>query len=79
MKFGYYCTNPECKKGISYDNKYLSSIGVRVSPALVRILMNEGIVKLDNLVSKKTGKRYSAYLEMDYNDKYPKFNMKFNK
>ena len=79
MKFGYYCTNPECKKGISYDNKYLSSIGVRVSPALVRILMTEGIVKLDNLVSKKTGKRYSAYLEMDYNDKYPKFNMKFNK
>ena len=79
MKFGYYCTNPECKKGISYDNKYLSSIGVRVSPALVRILMTEGIVKLDNLVSKKTGKKYSAYLEMDYNDKYPKFNMKFNK
>ncbi|MGN1295086.1 MAG: DNA topoisomerase [Bacilli bacterium] len=79
IKFGYYCTNPECKKGISYDNKYFASIGVRVSPALVRILMTEGIVKLDNLVSKKTGKRYSAYVEMDYNDKYPKFNMKFVK
>lgn len=78
-KFGYFCSNDNCKKGISYDNKYFSSIGVRVSPALVRILMTEKVVKLNNLVSKKTGKKYNAYIEMDYNGKYPIFTMKFEK
>lgn len=78
-KFGYFCSNEECKKGISLSNRFLSSIGVKVSPGLVRILFEEKEVYLKNLKSSKTGKIYNAYLKMDFEEgsRFPRFKMHF--
>ena len=74
---GFGCTNWKngCKFTIWKDDKYIKSLGKKVSKEMVRLLLKNGKVGFRNLKSKK-GSTYSAYFRYEQNKETGYFNWK---
>lgn len=74
---GFGCTNWKngCKFTIWKDDKYINSLGKKVSKEMVRLLLKNGKVGFRNLKSKK-GSTYSAYFRYEQNKETGYFNWK---
>ncbi len=74
---GFGCTNWRngCKFTIWKDDKYIKSLGKKVSKEMVRLLLKNGKVGFRNLKSKK-GSTYSAYFRYEQNKETGYFNWK---
>ncbi|MBE6049997.1 MAG: type IA DNA topoisomerase [Clostridium sp.] len=74
---GFGCTNWKngCKFTIWKDDKYINSLGKKVSKEMVELLLKNGKVGFRNLKSKK-GNIYSAYFKYEQNKETGYFNWK---
>ena len=76
---GFFCTNKGCRFAIWKNNKFLTGQMVSVDRKLVQPLLKQGCGKIHNLLSKRTGKRYSATLVMECEeDGSPRFHFEFD-
>lgn len=77
---GFGCTNWKngCNFTIWKDDKFIASVGKKVSKQMVELLLKNGKVGFRNLKSKK-GTTYSAYLKYMRDEKtgYYKWEMEF--
>lgn len=76
---GFFCTNKGCRFAIWKNNKFLTGQMISVDRKLVQPLLKQGRAELHNLLSKRTGKRYSATLVMECEeDGSPRFHFEFD-
>jgi len=77
---GFFCGNKACKFGIFKDNKFFAATKKKVTPEIVRTLLNEGRIFMQGLISQKTGKPYNATVILDdKGEGYTGFTMEFEK
>ena len=76
---GFFCTNKGCRFAIWKNNKFLTGQMISVDRKLVQPLLKQGRAEIHNLLSKRTGKRYSATLIMECEeDGSPRFRFEFD-
>lgn len=76
---GFFCTNKGCRFAIWKNNKFLTGQMISVDRKLVQPLLKQGRAEVHNLLSKRTGKRYSATLVMECEeDGSPQFHFEFD-
>ena len=76
---GFFCTHKGCRFAIWKNNKFLTGQMVSVDRKLAQPLLKQGCAEIHNLLSKRTGKRYSATLVMECEkDGSPRFRFQFD-
>ena len=76
---GFFCTNKGCRFAIWKNNKFLTGQMISIDRKLVQPLLKQGRAEIHNLLSKRTGKRYSATLIMECEeDGSPRFRFEFD-
>lgn len=77
-KIGYACEKKDCNFVLWKDNKFMKSIGLSFTKAVAAALVAKGFYTAKNLVSAKTGNKYSAkILLIENGGKYPGYDMEF--
>ena len=71
------CTNRDCKFAIWKNDRFFAAIGRKPSGAIVKSLLKNGQVSLKDCVSKKTGKKFSCTVSVDFSGPLPAYDMKF--
>ena len=61
---GWFCTNRECRFVIWKDNAFFKRLGKHVSANLVDKLLRDGLARLKDCKSQRTGKTYNATVQM---------------
>jgi DNA topoisomerase-3 len=76
----YGCSARDCDFVLWKNNKFMQSIGLSFTRNVADSLLTTGEYLASGLVSKKTGKRYSAKIKVvDNGGKYPSYEMEFVK
>jgi DNA topoisomerase-3 len=76
----YGCSARDCDFVLWKNNKFMQSIGLSFTRNVADSLLTTGEYLASGLVSKKTGKRYSAKIKVvDNGGKYPSYEMEFKK
>ena len=77
---GFFCTNKGCRFAIWKNNKFLTGQMISVDRKLVQPLLKQGRAEIHNLLSKRTGKQYSATLVMECEENgSPRFRFEFDR
>ena len=77
-KIGYACETKDCNFVLWKDNKFMKSIGLSFTKTVATALVGKGFYTAKNLVSAKTGNKYSAkILLVENGGKYPGYDMEF--
>lgn len=75
----FSCEDRNCGFALWKDDKYLSSLGKKVTSSIVKgLLSSNHKAKLTGCTSKKTGKKYDCILHVDFSEKYPKYSITFD-
>lgn len=75
----FSCDDRNCGFALWKDDKYLSSLGKKMTSSIARgLLSSNHKAKLTGCISKKTGKKYDCILHADFSDKYPKYSITFD-
>ena len=75
-KLSYCCMAKGCDFALWKDNKFMQSIGLNFTKKVAEALVSGGGYIAKNLISKKTGNRYSAKITLIENGgKYPAYHM----
>ena len=75
----FSCDDRNCGFALWKDDKYLSSLGKKMTSSIARgLLSSNHKAKLTGCISKKTGKKYDCILHADFSDKYPKYLITFD-
>lgn len=74
---GFYCMNRECEFALWKNSKFWTSKRKPLTAEIVSVLLKNGRVALKNLHSEKTGKTYSATVELDDGGKFVNYKMTF--
>ena len=75
-KLSYCCMAKGCNFALWKDNKFMQSIGLNFTKKVAAALVSGGGYIAKNLISKKTGNRYSAKITLIENGgKYPAYHM----
>ena len=75
-KLSYCCMAKGCDFALWKDNKFMQSIGLNFTKKVAAALVSGGGYIAKNLISKKTGNRYSAKITLIENGgKYPAYHM----
>lgn len=75
---GWFCTNRECRFVIWKDNAFFKRLGKHVSANLVDKLLRDGLARLKDCKSQRTGKTYNASVLMTTGtDGRPQFSLEF--
>ena len=61
-KKGFFCERSDCKFGLWRDNKFLTAKRITLDKKMVAALLERGRVRVDDIYSEKTGKRFSTDL-----------------
>ena len=61
---GWFCTNRECRFVLWKDNAFFKRLGKHVSARLVEQLLRDGLARLKDCKSQRTGKTYNATVQM---------------
>lgn len=73
----FSCTNKECSFVFFKDNKFLKSLGKRMTSSIVKSLNAKGKAPLKGCTSAKTGKTYDCVLKVEFGEKYPQLSIDF--
>ena len=77
-KIGYACETRDCNFVLWKDNKFMKSIGLSFTKTVATALVGKGFYTAKNLVSAKTGNKYSAkILLVENGGKNPGYDMEF--
>lgn len=77
-KIGFACEEKACDFVLWRDNKFMQSIGLSFTKAVAASLITKGFYLAKNLISKKSGTKYSAKIRLAENGgKYPAYEMEF--
>lgn len=77
-KIGFACEEKGCDFVLWRDNKFMQNIGLSFTKAVAASLITKGFYLAKNLVSKKSGTKYSAKIRLAENGgKYPAYEMEF--
>ena len=75
---GYFCTNRECKFALWKENRFVESLGKKMTPQIAHSLIDRGKAFLKGCKSKKTGKKYDTTLILETDaDGKPSFQLAF--
>ena len=75
----FSCEDRNCGFALWKDDKYLSSLGKKMTSSIVKgLLSSNHKAKLTGCTSKKTGKKYDCILHVDFSEKYPKYSITFD-
>ena len=64
-KKGFFCERSDCKFGLWRDNKFLTAKRITLDKQMVAALLERGRVRVDDIYSEKTGKRFSTDLLLE--------------
>ena len=64
-KKGFFCERSDCKFGLWRDNKFLTAKRITLDKKMVAALLERGRVRVDDVYSEKTGKRFSTDLLLE--------------
>ena len=64
-KNGFFCERSDCKFGLWRDNKFLTAKRITLDKQMVAALLERGRVRVDDVYSEKTGKRFSTDLLLE--------------
>lgn len=64
-KKGFFCERSDCKFGLWRDNKFLAAKRITLDKKMVAALLERGRVRVDDVYSEKTGKRFSTDLLLE--------------
>ena len=64
-KKGFFCERSDCKFGLWRDNKFLTAKRITLDKQMVAALLECGRVRVDDVYSEKTGKRFSTDLLLE--------------
>ena len=64
-KKGFFCERSDCKFGLWRDNKFLTAKRITLDKQIVAALLERGRVRVDDVYSEKTGKRFSTDLLLE--------------
>ena len=64
-KKGFFCERSDCKFGLWRDNKFLTAKRITLDKQMVTALLECGRVRVDDVYSEKTGKRFSTDLLLE--------------
>ena len=64
-KKGFFCERSDCKFGLWRDNKFLTAKRITLDKQMVAALLERGRVRVDDVYSEKTGKRFSTDLLLE--------------
>lgn len=70
---GYRCISEGCKFSMFKDDKFFVSLGKRLPPKAVSIILRTGRIAVKNCKSKKSGKSYDAVVLVDFSEDRPKY------
>ena len=77
-KGNFYCNNRECDFSLWKNNRFFESIGATLDEEAVKEFLDRGRHRYRNLMSKKTGRAFTADVVMEVPDTgYVKFSMEF--
>lgn len=75
---GYFCSNQQCRFGVWKDNRYFAKKNKNLTADMMRAFLKNGRLFCSDILSEKTGKRFSATIVMDDDGtKPPTFHMEF--
>ena len=75
---GYFCSNQQCRFGVWKDNRYFVKKNKILTADMMRAFLKNGRLFCSDILSGKTGKRFSATIVMDDDGtKPPTFHMEF--
>ena len=64
-KKGFFCERSDCKFGLWRDNKFLTAKRITLDKQMVAALLERGRVRVDDVYSEKTGRRFSTDLLLE--------------
>ena len=73
LQKGFFCQNEGCKFAIWKDDRFITSLGKKVSYEMVKILLEHGKVGFRGCVSKR-GNKFSAYFYYEKDEKTKRYN-----
>jgi len=75
---GFFCDNMECHFALWKNNRFFQAIGKEMTREVADDLLNCGTVKLENCVSKRTGNKFSCYVDLTLDEEErPHFEIRF--
>ena len=78
-KKGFFCERSDCKFGLWRDNKFLTAKRIMLDKKMVTALLERGRVRVDDIYSEKTGKRFSTDLLLEDNGVRSSYRFDFGK
>lgn len=76
-KRSWFCSNPDCPVCLERDDRYFEKIGHPADAPLAKALLGTGKAALDGLVSSRSGKTYSAVVNVRFVSGAPAYRMEF--
>lgn len=74
----YSCSNKDCKFVIFKENRLLTAVGKKMTPAMAKSLVLSGKMPLKGCKSPKTGKLFDCTLKLDLEKQPPALEFVFN-
>ena len=77
-KKAFFCSNMDCKFALWKNNRFFEAISKEMDRPTAEELLLKGTVKLEDCVSKRTGNKFSCYVDMETDpDSRPQFSIRF--
>ncbi|MCQ2428187.1 MAG: DNA topoisomerase [Clostridia bacterium] len=77
-KRSWFCGNPDCPVALDRNERYFEKIGKPLNDELVKVFVSGSGIRFTDLVSARTGKKYTATVFVGFADGFPRFKMKFD-
>lgn len=74
----FSCSNKECKFALWKDDKFIATLGKKVTITIAKSLLTKNKATLKDCVSQKTGKKYDCTLNVNFSGQYPQYNITFD-
>lgn len=71
------CSNRECGFALWKNDKYLASLGKKMTVTLAKAFLSKGQALVKGLVGK-SGNSFDAIVKVDFSERYPKYSLVFN-
>lgn len=65
---GFFCNNMDCNFALWKNNRFFQAIGKEMTRGVADDLVNGGTVKLSDCKSKRTGNKFSCYVDLTTDD-----------
>lgn len=74
----YCCSNKDCSVVIFKNDYFFERFQKKMTDGIAKSLFTRGYALVDGLISQKTGNPFSARVNVDFTEKYPKYHFEFD-